>query len=135
VFASQVERLTCKVTELEKRLGKSPQNSSMSPSSDTPRKRAEATKTRVERRAEAKRERRVEVGRRGKQVGAPEQNLHASDNPDEIVIHEPEQCVSCGDDLFWAAEESFERQQVFDAGPEADLRRAPRCENAVTAGR
>ena len=114
-LAGQVGRLTPKVAELETRLGKSSQNSSLPPSSDAPGKRAEATKTRAERRAEAKRARRQEGRRRGKQVGAPGRNLPPSDDPDEVVIHEPEQCSSCGDDLSGASEEGFERRQVFDA--------------------
>ncbi len=85
------------------------------PGSDTSGKRAEATKTRAERRAEAKRARRQEGRRRGKQVGAPGRNLPPSDDPDEVVIHEPEQCSSCGHDLSGASEEGFERRQVFDA--------------------
>jgi transposase len=103
------------VAELDRRLGKSSRNSSLPPSSDSPGNRAEATKTRAERRAEEKRARKAEVRRRGKQVGAPGRNLPASDDPDEVVTHEPEQCASCGDDLSGAADEGFESRQVLDA--------------------
>ena len=140
-LAGQVGRLTPKVAELETRLGKSSQNSSLPPSSDAPGKRAEATKTRAERRAEAKRARRQEGRRRGKQVGAPGRNLPPSDDPDEVVIHEPEQCSSCGDDLSGASEEGFERRQVFDA-PQPTLictehravRRRCHCGKVTTGG-
>jgi hypothetical protein len=96
-LAGQVERLTRKVAELKSHLGKSSLNSSLLSSSDAPGKRAEATKTRAERRAEAKRARRQQGSRRGKQVGAPGRNLPPNDDPDEVVIHEPKQCSSCGD--------------------------------------
>ncbi len=140
-LAGQVGRLTRKVAELETRLGKSSRNSSLPPSSDAPGKRAEATKTRAERHAEAKRARRQEGRRRGKQVGAPGRNLPLSDDPDEVVIHEPEQCSSCGDDLFGASEEGFERRQVFDA-PQPTLictehramRRRCHCGKVTTGG-
>jgi transposase len=111
---AEVEHLTRKVAELEKRLGKSSQNSSMAPSSDTPGKRAEASKSRAERRAETKASRKEEVRRRGKQHGAPGKSLRASDDPDEVVVHEPERCSSCGDDLAGAQQEGFDARQVFD---------------------
>ena len=138
---AQIEEQGLKIAELEKRLGKSAQNSSLPPSSDSPGKRAEATKTRAERRAEEKRVRKAQVRRRGKQVGAPGQNLPASDDPDEVVIHEPEQCSSCGDDLSGASEEGFESRQVFDA-PDPQLictehravRRRCRCGVVTTGG-
>lgn len=135
-LAGQVGRLTPKVAELETRLGKSSQNSSLPPSSDAPGKRAEATKTRAERRVEAKRARRQEGRRRGKQVGAPGRNLPPSDDPDEVVIHEPEQYSSCGDDLSGASEEGFERRQVFDAPqPTLICTEHRRCAGGATAGR
>lgn len=120
------ERRARKIAELEARLSKSLQNSSMPPSSDSPGKRAEATKIRAERRAEQKRERQAEVRRRGKQVGTPGQNLPVRENRDEIATHEPGQCSSCGEDLSGAADEGFEAPQgVRRPGPEAHLHRAP----------
>lgn len=110
----EIERLTRRIAELERKLGKSSQNSSLPPSSDSPGKAADATKTRTERRAEDKRARKAEVRRRGKQPGAPGQNLAMSEAPDEIVPHEPECCSSCGDDLSFSADEGFEARQVFD---------------------
>jgi transposase len=113
--AGEIERLIRKITELEQRLNQGSKNSSLPPSADSPKQQAEATKTRAERRAEAKAKRRDEVERnRGKQPGAPGQNLSMRPDPDEIVDHEPTSCVSCGDDLGDAPVEGFERRQVFD---------------------
>src|SRR5664280_3065699 len=70
--AAEIERLTRMVDELTRRLDKGSKNSSIPPSADSPRHQAEATRTRAERRAEAKAKRRDEVERnRGKQPGAP----------------------------------------------------------------
>ncbi|MGH9029274.1 MAG: IS66 family transposase [Acidimicrobiales bacterium] len=103
----QVETLTAKVAELEARLGQSSKNSSLPPSQDTP-------KSRAERRAEARKKQKEGPRRRGKQPGAPGANLAMRDEPDEVVIHEPGQCASCGEDLSDAPEENVERRQVFD---------------------
>jgi transposase len=87
----------------------------MPPSSDSPKHKAEATKTRAEWRAEAKAKRRDDVDRRrGKQPGAPGKNLEMKAVPDKIVPHVPTSCSSCGEDLSAADEEGFERRQVFD---------------------
>jgi transposase len=113
--AVEIDRLTRMVAELTRRLDKGSKNSSSPPSADSPRHQAEATKTRAERRAEAKANRRDEVERnRGKQPGAPGQNLSMRSDPDETVDHEPMCCVSCGDDLGDAPVEGIERRQVFD---------------------
>src|ERR1022692_3191306 len=113
--AAEIERLTRMVDELTRRLDKGSKNSSIPPSGDSPKHQAEATRTRAERRAEAKAKRRDEVERnRGKQPGAPGQNLSMRSDPDETVDHEPSCCVSCGEDLGDAPVESIERRQVFD---------------------
>jgi transposase len=113
--AVEIERLTRMVDELTKRLDQGSKNSSSPPSADSPRHQAEATKTRAERRAEAKANRKDEVERnRGKQPGAPGQNLSMRSDPDKTVDHEPTSCVSCGDDLADAPVEGIERRQVFD---------------------
>ena len=51
---------------------------------------------------------------RGKQPGAPGQNLSMRSDPDETFDHEPSCCVSCGEDLGDAPVEGIERRQVFD---------------------
>ena len=107
--------LTRRVDELSRRLDKGSRNSSMPPSSDSPKNKAEATKTRAARRAEAKAKRRDDVERnRGKQPGAPGANLAMRTDPDEIIDHEPTSCGSCGSDLSDAPIEGIERRQVFD---------------------
>jgi transposase len=113
--AAEIEHLIRKVSELEQRLNQGSKNSSLPPSSDSPKQQAEATKTRADRRAGAKAKRRDEVERhRGKQPGAPGQNLAMRTNPDKIVDHEPTSCTSCGEDLSAVDDEGFERRQVFD---------------------
>jgi len=113
--AGEIERLSRKISELEQRLDQGSKNSSLPPSSDSPRQQAEATKTRADRRAEAKAKRKDEVERRrGKQPGAPGQNLEMKTVPDKIVPHLPTNCTSCGEDLSEADDEGFERRQVFD---------------------
>lgn len=121
-LASEVEvvraenaALARRVDELTRRLDKGSKNSSSPPSSDSPKHKAEATKTRAERRAEAKAKRRDDVERnRGKQPGAPGANLAMRPDPDAIVDHVPTQCGSCGDDLSDAPVEGIECRQVFD---------------------
>jgi transposase len=114
-LGAEVERLTRVVADLKARLDKSSKNSSLPPSSDSPKDRAEATKTRAERRAEGKGQRKDELTRRrGKQPGTSGQNLAMRLHPDVIVEHEPTNCTSCGEDLADASAEGFERRQVFD---------------------
>jgi len=104
---TEVERLAASVAELEARLGLSSKNSSLAPSQDSP-------KSRAERRAEARAQQKESSRRRGKQPGAPGANLPRRDEPDEVALHEPEQCSSCGEDLSTAPIEGVEARQVFD---------------------
>jgi len=111
----EIDRLSRKITELEQRLNQGSKNSSLPPSSDSLKQQAEATKKRAERRAEAKARRKDGIERRrGKQPGAPGQNLEMQAVPDKIVSHLPASCSSCGEDLSATDEEGFERRQVFD---------------------
>ncbi len=113
--AGEIEYLTRKIAELEQRLNQGSKNSSLPPSSDSLKQAAEATKTRADRRAAAKANRLGEVQRRrGKQPGAPGQNLAMKAVPDNVVPHNPTNCTSCGEDLSARDEEGFERRQVFD---------------------
>ena len=97
------------------RLDKGSKNSSLPPSADSPKNKAEATKTHAERRAETKAKRKDDVEHnRGKQPGAPGANLARRPDPDEIVDHLPTACGSCGDDLADAPVDSMECRQVFD---------------------
>ncbi len=139
--AEQIELLTRKVTELEQRLNQGSRNSSLAPSSDSPKQQAEATKTRSERRAAEKAKRKDEVERRrGKQAGAPGKNLSMSAVPDLIIDHLPTNCESCGENLASAERQGFERRQVLDT-PEPiiittehrSVRKTCRC-GTVSAG-
>lgn len=111
---AQIEMLARRITELEARVGQGSQTSSFPPSTDRPKERAEATKTRAERRAEDKRARKAEVRRRGKQPGAGGNHLEMTEYPDHVVVHEPGCCGACGEDLADARVEGVVRRQVFD---------------------
>lgn len=94
-----------RVSQLEARLGKNSQNSSMPPSSDA------FTKP-------PPRSLRKKSGRRpGKQPGAPGSRLESRPDPDEIQVHVPDSCGSCGADLADAPVVGDQRRQVFDLPP------------------
>jgi transposase len=110
---AEVARLGNKLAELERRLKTSSQNSSLPPSLDRPAQKAEARKSRAERRAEERKENK-ETRRRGKQPGAPGEHLAQREDPDEVILHEPDRCTSCGEDLTGVAPEGTESRQVTD---------------------
>jgi transposase len=107
----EVAVLSAKVAELEARLAQSSRNSSLPPSSDTPKSRAER---RAAQREAAKARRAEDKRARGKQSGAPGATLMRRARPDEVVVHEPEHCSSCGKDLTCAAVEGEVSRQVYD---------------------
>ena len=97
-----IAQLSARVAELEARLGKNSQNSSKPPSSDAFVK-------------PAPRSLRGKSGRKpGKQTGEPGARLEPKPDPDEIVVHAPAVCGSCGSDLATAAVVGDRRRQVFD---------------------
>ena len=114
VQVQEIERLTRMIAELEARINQSSKNSSRPPSSDSPADQAEATKTRAERRAEAKEQRKDEVARVAANNRARRKNLAVVSCPDVVVEHEATTCASCGEDLAAALVEGIERRQVFD---------------------
>ncbi len=95
------------IAELEKKLGRNSQNSSMPPSSDIFAKPAkEESPNRKARRA---------MGRKpGKQPGAPGAHLAQVADPDHVVPHAPETCRCCGADLSGAQLVDEEVRQVFE---------------------
>ena len=120
--------LSTRIDELEARLGKNSQNSSKPPSSDGLAK-------------PPPRSLRGKSGRRpGKQPGDPGFRLQARPDPDEIRVHAPGVCRSCGADLSGAPVIGEEHRQVFDL-PRIELvtiehrgqRRACRCGAVTTA--
>lgn len=113
VLRAEIERLSAKILELEQRLSKGSQTSSLPPSLDRPAQKAEARKTRAERRAE-ERSASKETRKRGKQPGAPGEHLMARLDPDEVVVHETTRCDACGEDLSDGVVEAVEIRQVLD---------------------
>ena len=102
-----MEGMTRKIAELEKKLGRNSQNSSMPPSSDT-----FGTAFKPE---SPNRKARRALGRKpGKQPGSPGAHLAQVEVPDHIVSHRPEMCSCCGADLFEAEIVGEEVRQVFD---------------------
>lgn len=104
VIAEQGER----IAELERRLGQDSTNSSRPPSSDAPWDKKPATK----------RSSRSRSGRKpGKQPGASSSSRSLVDDPDEIVVLEPECCRGCASSLAGVPVAGYERRQVVDVGP------------------
>jgi transposase len=103
VIAVQGER----IAELERRLGQDSSNSSRPPSSDAPWEKPAK-----------KRSSRGRSGRKpGKQPGASSSSRSLIDDPDEIIVLEPECCRGCGSSLTEAPVAGRERRQVVDVDP------------------
>jgi transposase len=107
VLEGKIDVMARTIAELEKKLGRNSQNSSMPPSSDIFSKPArEESPNRKARRA---------MGRKpGKQPGSPGSHLAQVDHPDDVVSHRPETCTGCGADLQGATLEHEEVRQVFE---------------------
>ena len=98
--ARQIELLTARVAELERRLGRNSRNSSQPPSTDGP--------------APARSTRRRSGRKPGKQPGTGGATLGLVADPDEIIDHVPDACGGCGTDLADAAGAGVVRRQVHD---------------------
>jgi len=100
-LAAANERLTARVAELERRLGRNSGNSSMPPSSDTfgrPEKKPQ-----------------IKSGRkRGRQPGADGSGLTMVEEPDVTEDHVPAACTGCGEVLGKGDSVGFECRQVRD---------------------
>ncbi len=100
--ARMIEKLTARIAELERQLGRNSGNSSQPPSADGPA-------------APASRATRRRGGRSpGKQPGAGGSALFQISDPDEIVDHVPDACGSCGSDLADAIAAGVVRRQIHD---------------------
>jgi transposase len=100
-----IAELSARVVELEARLGMNSRNSSMPPSSDGLAKPP----------PKSLRER---SGRRpGKQAGEEGSRLVPRPDPDEVVVHTPVVCGSCGGGLGGAPVVGEQSRQVFDLPP------------------
>jgi transposase len=100
-LAAANERLTARVAELERRLGRNPGNSSMPPSSDIfgrPEKKPRSKNGRE----------------RGRQPGAGGSGPAMAEKPDAIEEHLPAACTGCGSVLDEGDSIGFERRQVRD---------------------
>jgi len=106
VLEGKIDVMARTIAELEKKLGRNSQNSSMPPSSDIFSKPAkEESPNRKACRA---------MGRKaGKKPGSPGSHLAQVDDPDCVVSHRPETCTGCGADLQGATLEHEEVSQVF----------------------
>jgi transposase len=96
-----VERLTARVAELERRLGRNSGNSSLPPSSDTfqrPENKPAPSSGR----------------KRGRQPGSPGSGLAMVDQPDLIEDHVPAACSGCGAHLSAGDRTGFARRQIRD---------------------
>src|SRR5689334_8588280 len=100
-LAAANERLTARVAELERRLGRNSGNSSMPPSSDTfgrPEKKPVLKSGR----------------KRGRQPGTDGSGLCMVADPDVTEDHVPAACTGCGQALGEGDSIGFERRQVRD---------------------
>jgi transposase len=105
MLQAEIERLTARVTELERQLTTNSRNSSKPPSQDlhtTPAPKSLRRKT----------------GRgQGKQPGTPGTNLALVTDPDVVVDHVPSACAGCGQDLRRRPGVLVGRRQVHDLPP------------------
>jgi transposase len=99
---AQVTALSAEVAELRALLGQNPRNSSKPPSSEGLAKPAPKSL-------------RGRSGRKpGRPKGQPGATLAMTDDPDEVVVHEPGACGGCGTGLTGAPVTRTERRQVTD---------------------
>ena len=122
---AQVEVLTQRVAELERRLSRDSHNSHKPPSSDEPTFR--------------RRRRKSLRGKSGKkpggQPGHPGHTLVRVDEPDLVLVHTPAACTSCGHDLSAVEPCDTRHRQVLDLPPmallatehQAQSKRCPGC--------
>jgi transposase len=101
---AHIAGLEARIVELERRVGRTPRNSSMPPSAEGLSK---PPANRAERRAQKKR-------RPGKQPGDEGHHLAQVSDPDEVITHRPRRCARCEGDLSEAEIVSLERRQVFE---------------------
>jgi transposase len=141
-FEEPLERVAARVTAVEAentalraeiqalrgRLGKDSHNSSKPPSSDGPKRVPKSL--------------RGKSGRRpGGQPGHPGHSLSLVEQPDQVVVYQPETCRGCGQDLGSATVLRTERRQVIDlpvvraqvVEHQAETRGCPGCGQQTTA--
>ena len=126
-IAKQEER----IKSLEERLNKNSRNSSKPPSTDAYASKKPTPKSR-----------RQKSGKKaGGQKGHPGTTLRMIDNPDEIVIHEVDQCSNCNTSLGNEEAKDYEKRQFFDIPPvqlhstehRGEIKICPNCGRINTA--
>lgn len=125
---AQIEALMAHVKELEDCLAKNSHNSNKPSSSDTNRSQPRGQRTASDKKP-------------GGQPGHAGHTLRMSETPDQIVIHSPVQCGSCGRSLTKVAAQEYERRQIFELPilklevieHRAEVKSCPRCQQ-VTKG-
>jgi transposase len=101
---AKITTLEGRIAELEERLGRNPRNSSMPPSLEGLSKPPSANRA----------ERRLKKRKPGKQPGSEGHHLAQVSDPDEVLVHRPETCGSCGETLQGAEVVSVDKRQVFE---------------------
>jgi transposase len=128
-LAARVALLERELNDLKERLSKNSRNSSKPPSSDGLAK-------------PSPRSLRVKSGRRpGGQRGHKGETLKMRADPDEIIVHQVEQCEQCGCLLDEVTATGVEKRQVFDLPPleieviehQSETKRCPCCGHESTA--
>jgi transposase len=104
--AEVIEQQAGRIAELERRLGADSSTSSKPSSADSPYRKPP-------RRSGRKSSRR----RPGKQPGDPGQTMELVENPNEVLVSDPQACGQCGTDLGQAPILSVQRRQVVDVAP------------------
>lgn len=105
-LAEQIAILQAQVKELEDRLATNSRNSSKPPSTDPPGSKPSPKSLRQP------------SGRKpGGQPGHPGKTLKMAQRPDRVVVHAPERCRACGEDLAAVLGEVIECAQVIDLVP------------------
>jgi len=99
-----VEAQAARITELEARLKADSTNSSKPPSSDGLSKRPAQPRERGKRSP-------------GKQPGSDGRYLMQVVEPDDVIVHRPDSCAACGDELDSASLMQTESRQVADLPP------------------
>ena len=104
-LSHQIDALSARLHQLEDRLAKNSRNSSKPPSSDDPAKPKPKSL-------------RARSGRKpGGQEGHPGRTLSLVEDPQHVVLHDPQECEGCGRSLSEATASGYERRQVVDIPP------------------
>jgi len=130
-LTTRTAELEERVKSFEERLNKNSHNSSKPPSTDAYASKKPKPKSR-----------RIKSGKKvGGQKGHPGTTLRMVDNPDEIVIHEVDQCSHCHTSLEDEEAKDYEKRQTFDIPPvrlhstehRSEIKTCPKCGHINTA--